>query len=156
LGTKFAVDSKGAVTVTQGKVRVNGLDVVNAGQQLLPSATEPTPAPRATALLDWVRDAMAAADSPLIPKSKRASKLVAFNPNGQEAQLSLRKFQVDVHIEDGFARTTIDQTYFNHEQVQLEGTFHFPLPPDASLSRLAMYVNGELMEGGMAERSHAR
>ena len=39
---------------------------------------------------------------------------------------------------------------------RLEGTFHFPLPPDASLSRLAMYVDGNLMEGGMAERDHAR
>src|SRR5262249_11756031 len=29
-------------------------------------------------------------------------------------------------------------------------------PPDASLSRLAMYVDGNLMEGGMAERDHAR
>src|SRR5207302_5761185 len=37
-----------------------------------------------------------------------------------------------------------------------EGTFYFPLPPDASLSRLAMYVNGQLMEGGMAEREYAR
>src|SRR5262245_54236951 len=157
LGTKFAVSAKGTVTVAQGKVRVNGLDaVVNAGEQLLPSATEPTRAPRITSLLDWVRDAMIAAESPLIPKNQRTAKLVAFNPNGQEAQISLRKFHVDVHMEDGFARTTIDQTYFNHENVQLEGTFHFPLPPDVSLSRLAMYVNGDLMEGGMAERSHAR
>ena len=38
----------------------------------------------------------------------------------------------------------------------MEGTFYFPLPPDASLSRLAMYVNGRLMEGGMAEREYAR
>src|SRR5262249_48194236 len=37
-----------------------------------------------------------------------------------------------------------------------EGTFRFPLPPDASLCRLAMYVNGDLMEGGMAERDQAR
>src|SRR5262249_35409628 len=37
-----------------------------------------------------------------------------------------------------------------------EGTFYFPLPADASISRLAMYVNGDLMEGGMAERDHAR
>ena len=39
---------------------------------------------------------------------------------------------------------------------RLEGTFHFPLPADASLSRLAMYVNGKLNEGGMAERDFAR
>src|SRR5262249_11443322 len=56
---------------------------------------------------------------------------------------------------------TIDQTYFNAAPGQLEGTFYFPLPPDASLSRLAMYVEGEggfcqLMEGGIAEAGQAR
>ena len=72
------------------------------------------------------------------------------------AAWTFRRYHVDVHIEDGFARTTIDQTYFNHTQDRLEGTFRFPLPADASLSRLAMYVDGKLMEGGMAERDHAR
>src|SRR5207245_3755774 len=37
-----------------------------------------------------------------------------------------------------------------------EGTFHFPLPADASLSRLAMYVDGTRMEGGMVERENGR
>ena len=100
---------------------------------------------------------MAAAHSSLVPGSKYSGgSLVAVDPQGQEMRLSLRKYRVDVHIEDGFARTTIDQTYFNNESARLEGTFYFPLPPDASLSRLAMYVNGRLMEGGMAERQHAR
>jgi len=92
-----------------------------------------------------------------VPDSDHAGgSIITVDPAGQEMRLSLRKYHVDVHIEDGFARTTIDQTYFNHTQSRLEGTFHFPLPPDASLSRLAMYVNGRLMEGGMAERQHAR
>ena len=100
---------------------------------------------------------MCAAEAPLLPVNEHAGgALVAVDPNGQEAKLTLRRFHVDVHIEDGFARTTIDQTYFNHHGDQLEGTFYFPLPPDASLSRLAMYVGGQLMEGGMAERDHAR
>src|SRR5262249_15688699 len=51
---------------------------------------------------------------------------------------------------------TIDQTYFNHANWRLEGTCYFPLPPDASLSRLAMYVDGKLMEGGMVERNFGR
>ncbi|MCI0380341.1 MAG: hypothetical protein L0215_22380, partial [Gemmataceae bacterium] len=78
----------------------------------------------------------------------------------QEVTLTLRNFHIDVHVEDGFARTTIDQTYFNNNSFRMEGTFYFPLPPDASLSRLAMYVvdgkDCKLMEGGMAERDHAR
>src|SRR5207237_6472680 len=97
------------------------------------------------------------AESPLVPGSAYAGgALLALDPNGQEAKLGLRKYHIDVHVEDGFARTTIDQTYFNHEDARLEGTFYFPLPADASLSRLAMYVDGTLMEGGMCEREQAR
>src|SRR5262249_56146747 len=105
----------------------------------------------------WTRDLMAAAETPLVPASQyEGGSLVAVDPEGQEAKLSLRKYHVDVHVEDGFARTTIDQTYFNHTPARLEGTFYFPLPPDASLSRLAMYVDGKLMEGGMVDRDFGR
>src|SRR5262249_6236603 len=132
-------------------------EVVPAGQQLAPGSARPAPAPRASYLLDWTKELMAAAESPLVPSSAFAGgALIARDPNGQEAKLSLRRYHIDVHIEDGFARTTIDQTYFNHDFARLEGTFYFPLPPDASLSRLAMYVDGRLMEGGMAERDYAR
>ncbi len=166
LGTRFAVqaqDQGTGVVVTQGKVKVSGVaKVVEAGQQIEPGKNRVQPAPRATHLLDWTRELMAAAESPLVPCSKYAGgALIALDPNGQEMNLTLRKYGVDVHIEDGFARTTIDQTYFNNQYSLLEGTFYFPLPPDATLSRLAMYVEAgnnmwKLMEGGMAEREHAR
>jgi ferric-dicitrate binding protein FerR (iron transport regulator)/tetratricopeptide (TPR) repeat protein len=165
LGTHFSVWADGnqsGVAVTQGKVQVSGLEsLVHAGQQLAPGAKAPVAAPRASALLDWTRELMIAAESPLVPCSEHAGgALVAVDPNGQETRLTMRKYHVDVHIEDGFARTTIDQTYFNETWNRLEGTFYFPLPPDASLSRLAMYVKDggqcKLMEGGMAERDHAR
>jgi len=168
LGTRFAVrvdESGTGVVVTQGKVLLSDLEApLLAGQRLRPSPTGQSdgspsisPAPRASFLLDWTKDLIAAAESPLVPASKHAGgALVAVDPNGQEAHLTLRKYHVDVHIEDGFARTTIDQTYFNHKPWRMEGTFYFPLPPDASLSRLAMYVGGTLMEGGMAERDYAR
>src|SRR5262249_22496693 len=160
-GTKFAVTANKTgtgVLVTQGKVAVTGLnEKVTTGQELLPGADKVAPAPRASAALDWTRDLMVAAESPLVPAGKYSGgSLVAVDPYGQEAKLQLVKYHIDVHIEDGFARTTIDQTYFNSENSRMEGTFYFPLPPDASLSRLAMYVDGDLMEGGMAEREHAR
>ncbi len=161
LGTKFAVtasDLGTGVLVTQGKVEVTGLDAkLTTGQELAPGGDKPTVGPRASAALDWTRDLMAAAESPLVPAGRYSGgSLVAVDPYGQEAKLQMVKFHVDVHIEDGFARTTIDQTYFNSENQRMEGTFYFPLPPDASLSRLAMYVDGDLMEGGMAESDHAR
>lgn len=166
LGTKFAVDASAAnteVLVTQGKVRVTGVDdVVESGQRVAINRQSgrgklSANAMRASEHLSWTRDLMDAAAGALVPVSEYAGgAIITVDPDGQETKLSLRKYHVDVHIEDGFARTTIDQTYFNHTHSRLEGTFHFPLPPDASLSRLAMYVNGKLMEGGMAERQHAR
>ncbi len=161
LGTRFAVrhDPGGtAVAVTQGRVRVSGFaGELDAGRQLLPGADAPAAIPRASHLLDWTRELVAAADSPLVPANDHAGgAIVARDPNGQDVRLQLRRYLVDVYIEDGFARTTIDQTYFNHTTWRMEGTFYFPLPPDASLSRLAMYVNGRLNEGGMVERDYGR
>ncbi|HUT61467.1 MAG TPA: VIT domain-containing protein, partial [Phycisphaerae bacterium] len=165
MGTKFAVRARDAgtsVLVTQGKVKVTGLaDLLQAGRQLAPapdgSGERVSPLPRASSELQWTRELMEQSASPMVPVSEYGGgALVAIDPQGQEVKLSLRKFHVDVYVEDGFTRTTIDQTYFNHENRRLEGTFYFPLPPDASLSRLAMYVNGKLMEGGMAERDYAR
>jgi ferric-dicitrate binding protein FerR (iron transport regulator) len=167
LGTRFEVrvdPDETSLLVTQGKVQVDGMAVpVSAGQQVTlgPAATEEpatvSPAPRTTHAIDWTRELLEAARSPLVPAGKYSGgALVAADPSGAAAEISLRKYHVDVFIEDGFARTTIDQTYFNQTPWRMEGTFYFPLPPDASLSRLAMYVDGRLMEGGMAERGHAR
>lgn len=165
LGTKFAVstdDKKTEVLVTQGKVKVSGIPkVINGGQfaaaEDKDSDVTVDAAPRASQSLSWTRELIAAAETSLVPRSEHdGGSLVVVDPSGQEMKLSLRKFHVDAHIEDGFARTTIDQTYFNHTHSRQEGTFKFPLPPDASLSRLAMYVNGKLMEGGMVERDHGR
>lgn len=164
LGTRFGVQAEqgqSAVVVTQGRVKVSGVDdVVESGQELQAVGTRPPQiltAMRASERLSWTRELRTGAAGKWVPDSQHAGgSIISVDPAGQEMRLSLRKYHVDVHIEDGFARTTIDQTYFNHTQSRLEGTFHFPLPPDASLSRLAMYVNGRLIEGGMAERQHAR
>src|SRR5262249_40666807 len=141
-GTHFAIraDAKGTgVMVARGKVKVSGLaEPLTTGQQLAPDSDKPLSAPPATHfLLGWTKDLLAAAEPARVPVSQHAGgALVAVDPDGQEAKLSLRKYHIDVHIEDGFARTTIDQTYFNHHDARLEGTFYFPLPADASLSRL--------------------
>src|SRR5262249_26606366 len=96
LGTHFAVQAepKGTgVVVTQGKVQVSGLaDGMEAGQQLPPGADSLCPAPRFSHVLEWTRDLVAASESPLVPCSKHAGgALLAIDPYGQEANLSLRK-----------------------------------------------------------------
>ena len=127
LGTKFGVDAEGVdteVLVTQGKVKVSGVgDVVSAGQELVslndgdnatPQKTRQLtalPAMRASEHLSWTRELMVTSKR-LVPASEHAGgSIISVDPDGQEMKLSLRKYHVDVHIEDGFARTTIDQTY---------------------------------------------
>ncbi|MDC3956036.1 AgmX/PglI C-terminal domain-containing protein [Polyangium jinanense] len=67
----------------------------------------------------------------------------------------LRAHSVRVTIRDGFARTEIEEELANDTPTVLEGRYVFPLPPDASLSRLALWVGDELVEGEMVERNRA-
>ena len=71
-------------------------------------------------------------------------------------ELSLKSHDVSVEVLDGIAKTTVEENFENHTDRRLEGTFHFPLPSDASISRLALEVNGKIEEGTCLERERAR
>ncbi len=83
--------------------------------------------------------------------------LVAKDEEGRPVgELGLRSHVVEVEILDGIAKTTVEENFENHTDRRLEGTFHFPLPADASISRLALEVNGKMEEGTCLERERAR
>ena len=60
--------------------------------------------------------------------------------NGQAVSLSVGVHKVNVEVRDQIARTTIEETFVNHTDAQLEGVFHFPLPQDASIAGFAMWI----------------
>ncbi len=174
-GTKFALEASAAglsVAVAQGRVELRPAGAKGgavtrasgeAGRVAAGGSAEIETSPRLSHVIAWAREVFAARNAPAeIAKSRAearrpgAGEIVILDPTGQEARLSVRHLHVDVHVEDGVARTTIDTTYFNHLPSRLEGTFYFPVPSGASISRLAMYVDGRLMEGGVASREHAR
>lgn len=70
--------------------------------------------------------------------------------------LSIVRQSVQVEILDGVSKTTVEEVFYNETNRRLEGTFYFPLPPNASISRLAMEINGKLEEGVCLEREKAR
>jgi Ca-activated chloride channel family protein len=59
-------------------------------------------------------------------------------------------------IQDGFARTEIEEEVRNETGRVLEGRYVFPLPPGVSISRLGLWVGNELVEGEIVERDRAR
>lgn len=54
--------------------------------------------------------------------------------------LELRKVRVDVQVEGMRARTIVDHIFFNPHARTIEGTFRYPLPPEASISSYAMFL----------------
>src|SRR5262249_35053534 len=101
----FVASGVAAIVSSQPAPARGQLAGLMTGYELAPGKWEATPAPRAAARLDWIRDLVSEGETPLVPASSYGGgALVAVDANGQEARLSLRKYHIDVHIEDGFAR----------------------------------------------------
>ncbi|HRI63791.1 MAG TPA: AgmX/PglI C-terminal domain-containing protein [Polyangium sp.] len=69
--------------------------------------------------------------------------------------IRLRAHDVRVTIRDGFARTEIEEEFANDTDMVLEGRYVFPLPSGASLSKLGLWVENELVLGEMVEKDRA-
>src|SRR5437870_110377 len=70
--------------------------------------------------------------------------------------LAMVNHRVNIAIEDQVAVTTIEQTFRNHTDRQLEATYIFPVPKGASVNKFTMSVNGKDMSGEMVPAEHAR
>lgn len=137
--------------------------LLHAGEQALMTAStvpERIAGRRLSFEIDWARELLTPAPE---TGPMRRGNLLARVPRwtGQlqrsaEWPLPVRELIVDVHVEHGHVRTTIDQTFFNHLDRDLEGVYQFPLPPEAAISRLAMYVDGQRMEAGVVARDRGR
>jgi Ca-activated chloride channel homolog len=70
--------------------------------------------------------------------------------------LAIKYHRVEVEIEDQTAYTEIDQVFLNREPRDIEGTYIFPLPKDASFSAFSMHVDGEPLTAEILEADEAR
>ncbi len=70
--------------------------------------------------------------------------------------LSVKFHRVTVTIEDQVATTEVDQSFYNPNNVDLEGMYLFPLPTDAAISKFSMYMDGKEVEGELLDRDKAR
>ena len=91
------------------------------------------------------------------PVPRGLGTMTARVPGTTEVISGVRLASHAVHsvIRDGFARTEVEEVFENETDRVLEGRYVFPLPPDASISRLALWVNGKPVEGEIVERKKA-
>ena len=85
----------------------------------------------------------ARAQALLIPKDRRLPPL------------AIEYQRVAVKIRDRAALTKITQVFRNHTSRILEATYIFPVPPGASVSGFAMWMNGKKVKGQVLERRRA-
>jgi Ca-activated chloride channel homolog len=71
-------------------------------------------------------------------------------PNGRS--LSIASQQVDVHINNGIAVTTVTQVFHNDAPRPLEARYIFPIPARASVSNFSMWINGAEVVGEVVEK----
>lgn len=62
---------------------------------------------------------------------------------------------VHTQIRDGIARTEIEEIFENQTAQVLGGRYVFPVPPAASISRLALWVGNQLVEGEVLPSNRA-
>jgi Ca-activated chloride channel family protein len=70
--------------------------------------------------------------------------------------LAMLNHQVKVAIDDQVAVTTVEQTFRNHTDRQLEATYVFPVPKGASVRKFSMWVDGKEVRGELVEADKAR
>jgi Ca-activated chloride channel family protein len=70
--------------------------------------------------------------------------------------LWLKSYDVDVKITDQIAVTHVDQTFRNETGTRLEGIFVFPLPDNAVVTELALWINGQRVVAKVMDSDTAR
>lgn len=85
-------------------------------------------------------------------------ELIARKPGSKDERdgaVVLKRHSVKTRIAGAMARTEIEEEFENKTDEVLEGVVRFPLPPGAVLERLALEVDGKLVEGEFVERKRA-
>ncbi len=70
--------------------------------------------------------------------------------------LEVKNHKVVTDIRETVAVTKIDQVFHNPNPVQLDGTYLFPLPENASVHRFSMWMDGKEVHGEILDAEKAR
>lgn len=77
-------------------------------------------------------------------------------PDIKPLYLQVKSQNVEITINDQVARTTVTTTLHNPHDRQVEGTFLFPLPANASVSSFSYWMGDKEMKGEVLDRDKAR
>lgn len=96
----------------------------------------------------------------LVPESAVANGiLVSADPSasgGRRGGVRLVRHDVKARMQDHVVRVVVEHTFQSDARVPLEGTYLFPLPEGAIVSKFAMTMGGKMVQGEVIEADRAR
>ncbi|MBD3667199.1 MAG: marine proteobacterial sortase target protein [Kangiella sp.] len=97
-------------------------------------------------------NAVSKADDELFPSS--------INYRSLESELTFKQLplstDIEMHINSVVSRVSVKQTFSNESEQWLEGVYQFPLPENAAVDTLKMYIGQRIIEGEVQEKQQAQ
>jgi hypothetical protein len=162
--SKFIARESGNATevdVLRGSVELESEsgrhDRARAGEaaRVTRTTTEIGPAPQLGAL-SMAEDV---AGTERAPRATRGlGELKAKKPGARDeitGAVRLASHSIRVRIAGAMVRTEIEEVFTNSSDQTLEGIYRFPIPAEAKLERLALDVDGKLVDGAFVDRDRA-
>lgn len=75
---------------------------------------------------------------------------------GDESDVFMKSHHVNVVINNGYAKTEVDQVFGNHSSSDLKAIYSFPVPKQASLSEVSLWIDGNEVIGEVLEKERAK
>jgi len=88
-------------------------------------------------------------------ENKIEARVIAHDSYGIPHQLGHVKSNYDVKVTGSIIRTKLTQIFSNDENVWLEGSYLFPLPHNAAVDRLKMFIGDRVIEGKIHKKEIA-
>ncbi len=76
--------------------------------------------------------------------------------DGLAVPLAINNFHVKIAVNNQVARTKIDQVFSNPNDFEVNGMYLFPVPDDAVVSNLALFIDGEAIKGKLLSPEKSR
>ena len=86
----------------------------------------------------------------------QASASGLLTAKGSGTKLQIQDHVVNVAIEDGYAITTVENTFFNPSNVELEAVYEFPVPKNGSVAEFTVWINDKPVIGEVVEKARAK
>lgn len=117
-----------------------------------PFSSRPLAALSLSLAFSWALSQPAQADGFLLPHPPHQP----IAPLQRLPNFVVKHHRVNVQIQDQIAKTSVDQVFHNPSNQELEGTYLFPVPEGAVLSRFAMEVDGKMQGAQLLKAEEAR